>query len=162
MHNLWKTKFLKEADLYWICKRNTVKICQNQHADFLRFLLRQIRLKIKKDKELVPRSHFFGKNFDVIFFFFFFCNFTCTGRISLIDDVYFTSYSVQCTSWFMAKLLKSWNKKLFSSEKSKKSKKEKSTLFRLKNKLAKTYRTPSSLAIHWYAILSEILCSCNP
>lgn len=130
-------------------------------TDFLRFLLRQIRLKIKKDKELVPRSHFFGKNFDVIIIIFF-CNFTCTGRISLIDYVYFTSYSVQCTSWFMAKLLKSWNKRLFSYEKSQKSKKEKSTLSRLKNKLAKTYRTPSSLAIHWYAILSEILCSCNP
>lgn len=129
-------------------------------TDFLRFLLRQIRLKIKKDKELVPRSHFFGKKFDVIIIFF--CNFTCTGRISLIDYVYFTSYSVQCTSWFMAKLLKSWNKRLFSYEKSQKSKKEKSTLSRLKNKLAKTYRTPSSLAIHWYAILSEILCSCNP
>ena len=129
-------------------------------TDFLRFLLRQIRLKIKKDKELVPRSHFFGKNFDVIIIFF--CNFTCTGRISLIDYVYFTSYSVQCTSWFMAKLLKSWNKRLFSYEKSQKSKKEKSTLSRLKNKLAKTYRTPSSFAIHWYAILSEILCSCNP
>ena len=122
MHNLWKTKFLKEADLYWICKRNTVKICQNQHADFLRFLFRQIPLKIKKDKELVPRSHFFGIIFDVIFF----CNFTCTGRISLIDYVYFISYSVQCTSSFMAKhLLKSWNKKRFSYEKSKRVKKKK-------------------------------------
>ena len=34
--------------LYCICKNETIKICQNQHADFLKFLFTEDSLKNKK------------------------------------------------------------------------------------------------------------------
>ena len=58
-------KFLKQVD--WIFNRKTIKICQNQHADFIRFFFTEKFLEIKKDLELVSRPHilqtFLIKNF---------------------------------------------------------------------------------------------------
>ena len=46
--------------------RKTIKICENQHADLLRFFFTEGSLKMKKDLELVSRPffiEFFDKNF---------------------------------------------------------------------------------------------------
>ena len=46
-------KFLKEATNVRYAIAKTTEICQNQHADLLRFLLIVDSLKIKKGLELV-------------------------------------------------------------------------------------------------------------
>ena len=38
--------------------RKTIKICENQHADLLRFFFTEGSLKMKKDLELVSRPYF--------------------------------------------------------------------------------------------------------
>ena len=48
---------IKASWLYWTCKSKTCQICQNQHADFLRFLFTEDTLQIKKDLGLVSRLH---------------------------------------------------------------------------------------------------------
>ena len=41
-----------------MCNSKTIKICPNQHADFLRFLCTEDYLKIKKGLEQVSGPHF--------------------------------------------------------------------------------------------------------
>ena len=52
-----KLKFLKQA-AYQICNTKIIKSYGNQFLDLLRFLFTEDVLKIKKDPELVSRSHF--------------------------------------------------------------------------------------------------------
>ena len=56
------------------------KICSNQHADLLRFLLTKDSLKIKKSLDLVSTPHFSQK-----IFIFLFRDTTQTGQILLLD-----------------------------------------------------------------------------
>ena len=45
--------------LYWIYISKTIKICQNQHIDFLRFFVTENSLEIKKGLKLVFRQYFY-------------------------------------------------------------------------------------------------------
>ena len=62
INNLSSTvKFFKEADFLkrdWICNGDSIKIYQNQHADFLIFLFTKNSSAIKRGTELVSESHF--------------------------------------------------------------------------------------------------------
>ena len=44
-------------NLYPACESKTIKTCQNQHVDFLRFLFTVDSLKIEKNLGLVSRTH---------------------------------------------------------------------------------------------------------
>ena len=63
---LQQKKFIKK--LFRKCNNKAVKLCQNQNADFLRFLFRENYLKTKKDLELVLRLHVkcFDKNICIV------------------------------------------------------------------------------------------------
>ena len=66
MNLYWKMKFLKQPVYirYLIAK---LKICQNQHAHFLRFLFTEDYLQIKRGLKLVSRPHF-SQNFSINIF----------------------------------------------------------------------------------------------
>ena len=73
----------------------TFEICQNQHVDFLRFLVREDSFNNKKNLELVSRPHlkeFFYKNFSCVIFH---------KLAKLHNSIYFSSYSVKRISCFL-------------------------------------------------------------
>ena len=53
---------------YWIHNSKTIKICQKQHAEVLRFLFIEDSFKIKKNINYIP-GHIFEEFFDGNFFF---------------------------------------------------------------------------------------------
>ena len=52
---------------YWIHNSKTIKICQKQHAEVLRFLFIEDSFKIKKNINYIP-GHIFEEFFDGNFF----------------------------------------------------------------------------------------------
>ena len=83
--------------LYWACISKTIKICRNQHADNIRFLL---------NKEFIINFN----NFETIFQGILFLNvliktfFSKTGQI-LLQTVYYLSYPVKYYLCFVLKYL---------------------------------------------------------
>ena len=95
-----------------ICISKTTRICQNQQADFVRFLFKEDSLEIKNDLELVSRSNFckvFGKTFVK----FFGKTFPFVILYKLVKFHYqkvnkFKSYSVKCICFMLTHLITSW------------------------------------------------------
>ena len=83
-------------------ENNPDQLLPNQHASLLRFLFTEDSFKMKKDLELISRSQFL-KNFSMKIFLLWYIN-------SLLDCVYFASYSVKYVSCFMYRyLMTSWH-----------------------------------------------------
>ena len=65
---LLKNDIFETGWLGWINSSKTVKTCQNQYAEFLRFLFKGDSLQTQKDLELVSRTHFLMNVFRKFFF----------------------------------------------------------------------------------------------
>ena len=66
-HNLkQKIRFLKQVDYFGYEIVKLIKLCQNQHADFLRLLFTDSS-KIKKSLELLSRPYFLHTFSKIIF-----------------------------------------------------------------------------------------------
>ena len=59
MQAVSENEFFEIICLYWACISKTIKICRNQHADNIRFLLNKEFITKINNLKLVSREYFF-------------------------------------------------------------------------------------------------------